>query len=134
MNKVIIKGRLTRDPDIGETKSGEMVARYTVAVDRYNSDADFIPCVAFRKSAEFARNYLHKGKEILVEGSIKTGSYEKDGKTFKATDVIVDRQEFCGSRNESNDSIENTQPAAAPAPSADMSDFEEVVSTGTLPF
>lgn len=129
MNKVIIKGRLTRDPDIGETKSGEMVARYTVAVDRYNSDADFIPCVAFRKSAEFARNYLHKGKEILVEGSIKTGSYEKDGQTVYATDVIVDRQEFCGSKN---DSAENTQ-ASAPA-AADMSDFEEVVSTGKLPF
>ena len=129
MNKVIIKGRLTRDPDIGETKSGEMVARYTVAVDRYNSDADFIPCVAFKKSAEFARNYLHKGKEILVEGSIKTGRYEKDGHPVYTTDVIVDRQEFCGSRN---DSTENTQPSAPAA--SDMSDFEEVVSTGKLPF
>lgn len=130
MNKVIIKGRLTRDPEIRQTNSGEMVARYTVAVDRYNSDADFIPCAAFRKSAEFARNYLHKGKEILVEGSIKTGSYEKDGHTIYTTDVIVDRQEFCGSR----DSTENTQPAAASAPSSDMNDFQEVVSTGKLPF
>lgn len=129
MNKVIIKGRLTKDPEIRQTNSGEMVARYTVAVDRYNSDADFIPCVAFRKSAEFARNYLHKGKEILVEGSIKTGSYEKDGRTFHTTDVIVDRQEFCGSRS---DSTENTQPSAPAA--SDMSDFEEVVSTGKLPF
>lgn len=128
MNKVIIKGRVVRDPDVRQTTNGELMARYTVAVDRYNSDADFIPCVAFRKSAEFARNYLHKGKEILVEGSIKTGSYEKDGKTFKTTEVIVDRQEFCGSKN---DSTENTQPSA---PSADMSDFEEVVSTGKLPF
>lgn len=130
MNKVILKGRVTRDPDIRQTTNGELMARYTVAVDRYNSDADFIPCVAFRKSAEFARNYLHKGKEILVEGSIKTGSYEKDGHTVYTTDVIVDRQEFCGSR----DSTENTQPAAAPAPAADMNDFEEVVSTGKLPF
>ena len=129
MNKVIIKGRLTRDPEIRQTNSGEMVARYTVAVDRYNSDADFIPCVAFRKGAEFARNYLHKGKEILVEGSIKTGRYEKDGKTFYTTDVIVDRQEFCGARN---DSTENTQPSAPVGD--DMNDFEEVVSTGTLPF
>lgn len=129
MNKVIIKGRLTKDPDIGQTRNGEIVARYTIAVDRYNSDADFIPCVAFRKSAEFARNYLHKGKEILVEGSIKTGRYEKDGHTVYTTDVIVDRQEFCGSRN---DTAENTQ-ASAPA-SSDMSDFEEVVSTGKLPF
>lgn len=130
MNKVIIKGKLTRDPDIRQTNSGELVARYTIAVDRYNSDADFIPCVAFRKSAEFARNYLHKGKEILVEGSIKTGHYEKDGHPVYTTDVIVDRQEFCGSKN---DSTENTQ-AASTASSSDMSDFEEVVSTGKLPF
>ena len=100
MNKVALIGRITKDPDIRQTTGEESfaVARYTLAVDRKNKkdEADFISCVAFRKSAEFAEEYLHKGMKIAVTGHIQTGSYtDKDGKKRYTTDVIVDEQEFC---------------------------------------
>lgn len=110
MNRVILMGRLTRDPDIrysqGDSTNG--VARYTLAVDRNVSrnnagdqpTADFISCVAFGRSAEFAERYLKKGTKILVEGRIQTGSYtNRDGQRVFTTDVIVDRHEFAESRN-----------------------------------
>ena len=106
MNKVIICGRLTRDPEVrdaGETR----VARYSLAVDRRGraqkegeQTADFIPCVAFGKSAEFAEKYLTKGTKMIVIGRIQTGSYtNKDGQKVYTTDVIVEEQEFAESKN-----------------------------------
>ena len=110
MNKVILMGRLTRDPDVrysqGETPSA--IARYTLAVDRRfvrrdNPDAqtaDFIGCVAFGKAGEFAERYLKKGTKICVSGRIQTGSYtNKDGVKVYTTDVVVDEQEFAESKN-----------------------------------
>lgn len=104
MNKVMLIGRLTRDPEMrqgGETT----VARYTLAVDRRrrsddgSQNADFIGCVAFGKSADFAEKYLHKGTKLVVTGRIQTGSYkDKDGKTIYTTDVIVEDQEFAESK------------------------------------
>ena len=108
MNKVILMGRLTRDPNISYS-SGERqttVARYTLAVDRRRrSDggeqtADFISCVTFGKSAEFAQKYLHKGMRIVIGGRISTGSYkDKDGKTIYTTDVIVEEHEFAQNKD-----------------------------------
>lgn len=108
MNKVILMGRLTRDPEIrySQGENSMAIARYTLAVDRRfsrNGDensADFIGCVAFGKSAEFAERYLHKGTKIVVTGRIQTGSYtNKDGVRVYTTDVVVEDQEFAESKN-----------------------------------
>lgn len=103
MNQVILMGRLTADPKINE--GNIKVASYTLAVDRRKkaengeSQADFITCKAFSKSADFAQNWLHKGTKIIVRGRLQTGKYtNKDGQTVYTTDVIVDDQEFCESR------------------------------------
>ena len=110
MNKVILMGRLTREPDIRYTQGNNSiaVARYTLAVDRrYKKDgeeqqADFINCIAFGKSAEFAEKYYHKGIKIIIEGRIQTGSYtNKDGQKVYTTDIVVDYQEFAESKSAS---------------------------------
>lgn len=121
MNKVELVGRLTRDPEVKYTQGQEpmAVARYTLAVDRRQKDAngnrqaDFISCVVFRKGAEFAEKYLHKGMKIGVTGRIQTGSYTKsDGTKVYTTDVVVEEQEFCESKA-ANDGAQN---AAIPLP------------------
>lgn len=116
MNKVILMGRLTRDPDIRSSAGEEsmLIARYTLAVDRRTKQnnneqtADFISCVAFGKGAEFAEKYLHQGIKVLVTGRIQTGSYtSRDGHKVYTTDVLVDEQEFCESKNTGNSSGNN---------------------------
>ena len=107
MNKVILMGRLTKDPEVRYAQGSEplAVARYTLAVNRRfkrqgEQDADFIGCVAFGKSAEFAERYLHKGTKIVATGRIQTGSYvNKDGVKVYTTDVVVEDQEFAESKN-----------------------------------
>ena len=110
MNKVILMGRLTREPDVrySQNADGSMaVARYTLAVDRRrgrNSDneqsADFISCVAFGRSGEFAEKYLHQGTKIAITGRIQTGSYtNKDGVKVYTTVVVVEEQEFAESKS-----------------------------------
>lgn len=96
MNKVILIGRLTKDPTVTYSTDGKGVARYNVAVDRYkNNETDFISCVAFGKNAEFAEKYLKKGTKILIEGRILTGDYtNKEGRKIYTTDVVADRHEF----------------------------------------
>lgn len=109
INKVVISGRLTRDPDMRGEGTG-LVARYTLAVDRrYQKDGeqqtDFISCVAFGKGAEFAEKYLKKGTKIVVCGRIQTGSYtNKDGAKIYTTDVIVEEHDFAESKNSSGSS------------------------------
>lgn len=99
MNKVILIGRLTKDPDVRATNDGKMVGKYTLAVNRPGDAADFIPCVAFGKAAEFAEKYLHKGIKIAITGRIQTGAYkDKEGKTVYSTNVVIDTQEFCESK------------------------------------
>ena len=108
MNKAILMGRLTREPDIrvSNTDSRQItVARYTLAVDRRrrrdegSQTADFISCIAFDKAAEFAEKYLHQGTKVLVTGHIKTGSYtNREGQKIYTTDVIIEEQEFCESK------------------------------------
>ncbi len=111
MNKVMLMGRLTRDPEMRYT-SGESqmaIARYTLAVDRRfkrqgdTQTADFINCVAFAKSAEFAEKYLHKGTKLVVAGRIQTGSYtNKEGQKVYTTEVVVEDQEFAESKSSSS--------------------------------
>ena len=110
MNKVILMGRLTRDPEVrySQGENSMAIARYTLAVDRRfnrNGDdatADFINCVAFGRSGEFAERYLHKGTKIAVTGRIQTGSYtNKDGVKVYTTEVVVEDQEFAESKNSS---------------------------------
>ena len=112
MNRVILMGRLTREPDIRWTQGSPstQIARYTLAVDRRgkDKDADFINCIAFNKSADFAEKYLHKGTKILVEGRIQTGSYtNKDGQKVYTTDIIVDSHEFVESAKVNEPSTSN---------------------------
>ena len=108
MNKVILMGRLTRDPEIRYSQGENAIAigRYTLAVDRRitrNNDensADFINCVCFGRQAEFAERYLRKGIKMLVTGRIQTGSYtNKDGVRVYTTDVVVEDHEFAESKN-----------------------------------
>ena len=128
MNKVILMGRLTRDTEVrySQGDNATAVARYTLAVDRRfnrNNDdqtADFINCVAFGRSGEFAEKYLHKGTKIAITGRIQTGSYtNKDGVKVYTTDVVVEDQEFAESKNSAG-SADNSgfAPAGRPAPAA----------------
>ena len=119
MNKVILMGRLTRDPEVRYTQGDNAmaIARYSLAVDRRfkrdgEPDADFINCVAFGKSGEFAEKYLKKGTKVAVVGRIQTGSYtNKDGQKVYTTDVVIEEQEFAESKN--SGSSDNNQSAPA---------------------
>ena len=105
MNHICLIGRLTADPEVRYTQgeNSMAVARYTLAVDRPRraegqQAADFIRCVAFGRTAEFAEKYLHKGNKIALDGRIQTGSHDdKDGKKIYTTDVIVNHHYFCES-------------------------------------
>lgn len=112
MNKAILMGRLTRDPNVryspgNNTQESVCVARYTLAVDRRGSkegqqSADFISCVAFGRAGEFAEKYLRQGTKIAVCGRIQTGSYtNRDGQKVYTTDVVVEEQDFAESKRES---------------------------------
>ena len=123
MNKVILMGRLVKNPEVKADTAGNIsMARYTLAVDRMRTKkdedpgADFINCVVFGKSAEFAKNYLRKGTKIVIEGRIQTGSYtNKTGQKVYTTDVVIERQEFAESKavnGEGNNAKASSAPAA----------------------
>lgn len=142
MNKVILMGRLTRDPDVRYT-SGEnqtCVARYTLAVDRRfkregEQSADFISCVVFGKGAEFADKYLRQGTKIAITGRIQTGNYTgKDGQKVYTTDVVVEEQEFAESKGTSGNN-QATPAKATQAPSADnFVNIPDGIDDSELPF
>ena len=123
MNKVILMGRLTRDPEIRYSQGNDQmaIARYTLAVDRRfnrNGDqtADFINCVAFGRSAEFAEKYLKQGTKIVATGRIQTGSYtNKDGNKVYTTDVVIEDQEFAESKGNTAESDSTPSGRANPA-------------------
>ena len=132
MNKVVLVGRLTRDPEVrySQGNNATAVARYTVAVDRrFKRDgeptADFIPCVIFGRSAEFAEKYFHQGMRVSISGRIQTGSYtNKDGVKVYTTEVIVEQQEFAESKNAGGNNGGYSAPQHNnPAPSANTSDL-----------
>ena len=136
MNKVILMGRLTRDPEVrySQGERAMAIARYTLAVDRRGrrsggddgtQTADFIPCVAFDRAGEFAEKYFHQGTKIVVTGRIQTGSYtNRDGQKVYTTEVIVEDQEFAESKNASSGgSVDGGfRPAERPAPTSAIGD------------
>ena len=125
MNKVILMGRLTRDPEVRYASGDNLaIARYTLAVDRrFHRDgeatADFINCVTFGRAAEFAEKYLRQGTKIAVSGRIQTGSYtNRDGHKVYTTEIVVEEQEFAESKASSDSyAASHPQQNAAPAPS-----------------
>ena len=147
MNKAILIGRLCADPEVGTTGGGKKYARYRLAVDRPTKadgqqNADFLPCVAWEKGADFVERYLSKGTKIAIEGRIQTGSYEKDGVKHYTTDIVVVRHEFCESKGSTSQAPAatayaqptgwNQQPTAQQqAPEAD---FQMITGDEPLPF
>ena len=123
MNRVILIGRLTKDPEVRYTQGDKpmAIARYTLAVDRRikkdgQDNADFIPCVAFGKAAEFVEKYVKKGTKLAVSGRIQTGSYtNRDGQKVFTTEVMIEEQEFAESKN----SGQASKPAEKPAEGMD---------------
>ena len=140
MNKVILMGRLTRDPEVRYSAGDNSmaIARYTLAVDRRfkrdgEATADFIGCVAFGRSAEFAEKYFRQGLKVVVSGRIQTGSYtNRDGQKVYTTDVVVEDQEFAESKNSaaSNDGGYNgggyNSAPASPQPAAATDGFMNI--------
>lgn len=155
MNKVILMGRLTRDPEVRYSQGERQmaIARYTLAVDRRGrantsngeQTADFIQCVAFDRSAEFAEKYFHQGTKLVVTGRIQTGSYtNKDGQKVYTTDVVVEDQEFAESKASDNGNgagthaSSGTRPATSsrptPASAAGFMNIPDGVEDEGLPF
>ena len=150
MNKVILVGRLTKDPEVKTTQSQVSVCTFTVAVDRRYKDAngerqsDFISCVAWRQQAELLGRYFQKGSRIAVVGNIQTRSYETEGNRKYVTEVVVDEIEFVDSKKDSPPSreygaaapfspeAEDRSPISAPTPDAGF--FPTMDDDTTLPF
>ena len=113
LNCAVIMGRLTADPELRQTPSGVSVVRFTVAVDRgyvkqgEERQADFINVVAWRSSADFIAKHFQKGSMIAVQGSIQTGSYEKDGASHYTFEILADDVSFCGSKTNNTTIREN---------------------------
>ncbi len=123
MNRVVLVGRLTRDPELRYTGSNIPVATFSIAVNRNFSnqqgerEADFINIVVWRKQAENVKNYLSQGSQVAIDGRIQTRSYDdKDGQKRYVTEVVADNVEFLGSKNSSNNSNSNTSSDSEPTP------------------
>ena len=109
MNKVVLVGRLTRDPEIRHTQSGAAVASFSLAVSRRKKDeADFVPVTAWNKTAELIEKYVKKGDRVGIAGRIQTGSYEKDGRKVYTFDVIADDLEFLSTKAEREEPEQQT--------------------------
>lgn len=120
INRVVLVGRLTKDPELRRTQSGTSVVSYTIAVNRRSAqpgqpDADFINCVAWNKTAELMAQYLRKGSLIGIEGRIQTRSYDnQQGQKVYITEVLVNMIQFLGSRNANFEQNGNNQPNTSP--------------------
>ena len=129
MNKVILMGRLTGDPDLRQTLNGVTVANFTIAVDRRfaKDETDFIRCQAWRKTAEHIKRWFVKGSMIAVVGSIQTRSWDgQDGKRQYATEVVVDEAYFTGEKHEAKPTYNQTAPAENYNQSSGFDDFEDI--------
>ena len=142
MNKVVLIGRLTRDPEVRYSQGEESmaIARYTLAVDRRGKKdqneqaADFINCIAFRKNGEIAEKYLKKGMKIAVVGRIQTGSYtNKDGQKVYTTDIVVEEHEFAESKS-SGESANQPKPASSSSAGDGFMHIPDGVEDEGLPF
>lgn len=140
MNKWIGKGRICNEIELRQTQSGISSCRFTLAVDRKFADkntgerqADFVSCTAWRNTAEFVSRYFTKGSMILVEGALRTGSYTDKNHsdvTHYTTDVFVDNVEFCESKKKDNSQNSQTENSDF----GDLSEFEEIIGEGDVPF
>ena len=132
MNRIILKGRLTREPEIRFTQTNNTkVAAFSLAVNRKfknaegEYEADFFNCTAFGNSAEFIEKYFKKGQEALIEGRIQNRSWDdENGQKRYATDIIVEAIEFCGSKKDSNDNLEDLE----------VKEITEIEKVDDLPF
>ena len=132
MKSLIIKGRLTSDPELKNTSSATEYCDFTVAVDRYagkdkEKETDFIPCRAWRQTAVFVQQYFKKGQEIIVGGEIRFDKYEKDGEKRTYSFVQVNRVEFCGGKKD------NSQPNTNAPQNANFEAMQPITSED-LPF
>jgi single-strand DNA-binding protein len=141
MNNVTLIGRLTRDPEVRYTSGTQMaVARFTIAVDRqFKRDgeptADFIPIVAFGKTAELCERYISKGRQVAVEGRIQTGSYtNKDGNKVYTTDVVANRVEFLGGREGGSGSGFGQGQTSAPSVDMGIPEGFSAIDDDDIPF
>lgn len=155
MNIVTLAGRLTSDPELRQSQNGTAVCRFTIAVNRKfknpqgEYDADFISCVAFKQTAEFVSRYFSKGKMIILNGSLRTGSYKDRNHqdvTHYTTDVFVENVEFCGDKGSNQNHpapsaaqnvVQQAQAQGVQTEQMDygsLSDFEEILSDGPVPF
>ena len=155
MNKVILIGRLTADPELRQTQSGVATCKFNVAINRKYAEkdtgerkADFITCVAWRQTAEFVSRYFGKGKMIALEGELRNNNYQDrthPDVTHYCTEVLVNNAEFVGGKNDNGGGNgQASAPSAAPPqqqPVANdsmsygsLSDFEEILSDGDVPF
>lgn len=143
LNKVIIMGRLTRDPDFKQTQSGVAICKFSVAVERQFKDSktgerltDFLDCTAFRGTAEFISRYFSKGNMILVEGNIQNNNYtDNNGVKHYSNNIMVENVSFCGGKNEGG--ATQTEPAQTALPENvqnAVEQFEAVVADGEVPF
>lgn len=152
MNKVILMGRLTKEPELRQTPNGIASCRFSIAVNRNfknqqtgQYDADFINCTAWRQTAEFISKYFRKGQMIALDGTLRTGSYQDKNHpdvTHYTTEVFVDNVEFCGNKGNSNTQntsnaqsttqavIDKAQASGIPA----INEYEEILSDGDMPF
>lgn len=146
LNTAVIMGRLTADPELRHTPQGLSVTRFTVAVDRSYQKAgterqtDFIDVVCRRQTADFVTRYFRKGSMIAIEGSIQTGSYEKDGVRRRTFEIVANNVSFCGEKRDSGSTMQSTYaPSAGSVQGAsyaagDTGDFEEITGDDDLPF
>ncbi|MBR0536161.1 MAG: single-stranded DNA-binding protein [Clostridia bacterium] len=141
LNCAVIMGRLTADPELRQTPSGVAVTRFSVAVDRgyvkagEERKADFINVVCWRQTAEFVTRYFSKGSMIAVQGSIQTGSYEKDGVKRSTFEIVADNVSFCGSKSESGSNGAPRATETAPSFSnGNVDDFSALADDDDLPF
>ena len=141
MNKVLLIGRLTKDPELRYTQSGTAVASFTLAVNRRFSnqsgerEADFINCVAWQKSAEFVANYFRKGQQMALEGRLQVRSFDgNDGQRRWVTEVVAEQIEFVGSKNENGSGRQDYQNNNASAGSSLGLGEEIVFDDNDLPF
>jgi single-strand DNA-binding protein len=152
MNKAILIGRLCNDPELRTTQSGVYCCKFTIAVDRRFADkntgerqADFITCIAWRQTAEFVSRYFNKGKMIIVEGTLRNNNYQDKNHpdvTHYTMDVLVDNVEFAGDKGGQTSSPAPAQQTAPQQTESNtdgmdygsLSDFEEILSDGTVPF
>ena len=117
LNKVVLCGRLTADPELKQTQNGIAVVSFTIAVNRRfkrdnEPDADWFNCVAFGKTAEFCEKYLHKGSKVLIEGEVQNDNYEKDGVKHYGTKIVINQIEFAESKGSQSNSTDNSEPEA----------------------